>query len=234
MEIQTHEVHIWTASTDWTPEQLLQGYQILSPREREKADRYLVEHARRQHIASHVVLRQILSQYQNCFPDAIQFSYAQHGKPSLEPATGVEFNLSHSGQRAVIAVTRGQPLGVDIELHDPKVHVKDLAERFFAPAEAQELLEQESSSQLRAFYRLWVLKEAFIKGTGEGLSFGLSNFIVSLKPKNRDALLSIKGSVNLARHWTLGNILEDEQDYSAALAVQGSVSNIQFYRWPPQ
>lgn len=109
-------------------------------------------------------------------PDAVRVEPGAHGKPYLPDVPNVCFNLSHSGEYALCAVS-DHPVGCDVEkLAAPELRV---AERFFAPEELALLrAEHDAAAQARLFYRLWTLKESFLKATGLGLSLPLDCFSV--------------------------------------------------------
>lgn len=103
-----------------------------------------------------------------------------HGKPVLKDCTNLFFNISHSGDYAVCAVSK-QPVGIDIErigAYQPNV-----ARRVCSDAE-QKLLEQ-CEDPARLFYRLWTLKESYVKLTGTGISVPLSQITFSFLADGR-------------------------------------------------
>jgi len=94
----------------------------------------------------------------------------EKGKPRCE---GVEFNLSHSVGKMVVAVSRN-PVGVDIESAVRKPRTLEIAQRFFSPAETAKLTALELPERVEFFLRLWVRKEAMAKLDGEGILRGAS------------------------------------------------------------
>jgi 4'-phosphopantetheinyl transferase len=94
------------------------------------------------------------------------------GKPRLAGAAPpVHFSLAHSRERALVAVSLGPPVGVDLEAVDPRRPVEPLATRWFTEAEREQVLcAGPPGARVAAFYRLWVAKEACVKATGEGLA----------------------------------------------------------------
>lgn len=125
-------------------------------------------------------VRIILGQETKCAPHDIRFELGEYGKPDLKvrheaQGGGVAFSLSHSGDLAVLAVSRDGIVGVDVE------RVRDvdpaIARRFFAPREADAISGAEDQPQmLAAFFRIWTAKEAVVKATGEGIRRGLDTF----------------------------------------------------------
>jgi len=127
-------------------------------------------------------LRYILSRYLDHPPSEIDI----HRKPSERPEIlhptengGLRFNLSHSGAQALVALSRG-PVGVDIERIKSVRPVHQLARRFFTPAEATNLDSLAEDAQILGFFRLWVLKEAYLKAAGVGVPEGLSQCEIAL------------------------------------------------------
>src|SRR5262249_50093841 len=120
-------------------------------------------------------LRKILSDYLNTGPEKITFTYNQYGKPATN---GIHFNLSHSADLAILAVSRTRELGVDLEKITP---IDDrIAEHFFSPNEVAALRALPEDGQQEAFFAVWTRKEAYVKAHGQGLSIPLSSFDVSL------------------------------------------------------
>lgn len=216
------EVHVWLETLDWSQEKIAAAYKNLLPTERKQADRYRVEKARRCAIISSITLRNLLAKYLKIDVQKIELGRAQHGKPYLIQSPEIKFNLSHSKNYLVLAVTLEQEVGIDIEFCEPRINHLDLAKRFFSTEEYQQLISIDSAQQLQAFYNGWVRKEAFIKGTGDGLSFGLSNFVVDLAPEVRQSLLSVKSNKGLVKSWIVQPILTELPEYKVALAVQYS------------
>lgn len=131
-------------------------------------------------------LRALLAEYLGCDASALSFHDDEHGKPRLTARDGFEigsewqtrietlhFNWSHSGDVALIALTRGIEIGVDVEMLKPRSRVLDLARRFFAHAEVQALADLPDEERNESFLRLWCMKEAVLKALGRGLAFGL-------------------------------------------------------------
>lgn len=126
-------------------------------------------------------MRTIMAQYTDTPPAELQFSYDKYGKPALNtPAVEdhLHFNLSHSGELALLAVTGIAPVGVDIEYAGPFDNMPDVAERFFSPAEYRAWSELPTHERTQGFYHCWTRKEAVIKALGLGLSAPLDAFDV--------------------------------------------------------
>ncbi len=173
------------------PERAL--HDLLSDDECARASRFKVEEARRTFIISRGFLRRILGVALDCPPESLRFGVGPHGKPFLAGAhaeSGIEFNVTHSGQLFLYAVSRGRPVGVDVEWKNKGLAVEDLARRYFAPAEARLLFEEAPvEERLDNFYRCWTRKEAYLKAKGTGLTTKLHAFEVTFLPGVAPALL---------------------------------------------
>src|SRR5438445_771552 len=107
---------------------------MLSADERQRAERFRHERACTHFVAGRATLRRALADYLDRDPQQIHFTYGEHGKPLLtdEAATGLRFNLSHSGELAVLALARNRAVGVDVEQVNPDRATNDIARRFFS------------------------------------------------------------------------------------------------------
>jgi 4'-phosphopantetheinyl transferase len=133
----------------------------------------------------------------------------------------LHFSLAHAEDHAAIAVTRGRPLGVDIERIRPIEDAQQIAARYFAPEEAAELASLEESERGAAFFACWTRKEAYLKATGAGLSSSMAGFGVSLRPDAPPRLLHIAGDEAAAAAWTL-HAMRLIPGFAAALAYPGA------------
>ncbi len=215
-------VHVWVvdlASAPSTPG-------VLSPSELARAARFRFAQDRRRFIASHATLRQILAAYTGVLPASLEFITLPHGKPALVSG-GLQFNLSHSGDLALVALAAGCEVGVDIERLRAQVEMEAIARRFFSPSETEALLAYPEPERAPAFFRCWTRKEAYVKALGGGLTISLSSFVVSLEPARAKLLSGVEAP------WTLHSI-DVHPAYSAALAVACDPAEISLRRWPPR
>lgn len=173
--------HLWLCDIDRLACESGRALAVLDDDERGRWRRLVFERDRGRFLASHLFLRAVLARYAGCEPGALRFLKGEHGKPALDPrcaGTAVPaFNLSHSGSRALLAVVPGaRSVGADIEQHRPGRRLQALAERNFARPEAALLARTPSARQDALFYRIWTLKEAYIKARATGLSLPLDGF----------------------------------------------------------
>lgn len=158
--------------------------------ELDRAARFVYARDARRYRAAHVALRQLLAQHCGAQPGT-EFECGEHGKPRMSLPASFEFNLSHSGERALIGIDHGQGggLGVDIEMLR---HVEDawpLAEQHFTPSEYAQLRAMPRADVARSFLRGWTRKEACLKALGCGLSVAPASFEVGLEPHARMVFL---------------------------------------------
>lgn len=229
------ELHVWRARLDQSAETIRALHETLCDEEKSRADRFHYPGGREYYIVGRGVLRDILGRYLGLAPDRISFSYSSHGKPALADSAGdasIRFNLAHSGLLVVYAFVLGRNVGIDIERNRPDFAGQRIADRFFSPREAYTLRTLPKDQREAGFLNCWTRKEAYIKARGEGLSFPLDAFDVSLKPGEPAALLMTHGDEGEAGRWSM-LALETEPDYAAAVAVEGQGYTLRQYLWEP-
>jgi 4'-phosphopantetheinyl transferase len=124
----------------------------------------------------------------NIEPEDFVFKLLEHGKPVLNNNarfTDITFNVSHSNDLALIAVAQKQNIGIDIEKINHEANHQALMTRFFSKAEQTEFQIIPDTNMARAFCACWTRKEAFIKAVGDGVSYGLDKFDVTVNPENQ-------------------------------------------------
>lgn len=135
--------------------------------------------------AGRLPLRRLLAGYLDTAVDDVVLTEATHGRPELGGAHAgrLHFNWSHSGDLALVAIARSVQPGIDLE-HRARRGARDvqaLAQRFFAPQEAQALAALPAEERPPAFLQLWTVKEAVLKAQGRGLAYGLHRVVVELR-----------------------------------------------------
>lgn len=214
--LDTNEVYVWHAELNCTDSQLYAFEKIISPDELIASKRFVKESDQKKYIASKAITRDILSRYLQVLPNDIEFVLSEHGKPFVKN-NALHFNVSHSGDCFLMGVTLDHPIGVDLEYVRENNDYLALAKRFFAASECQAIKNKDD------FYRCWTRKEAFIKAMGLGLTFGLSNFEVSVSPLSleKSALISVYGDADIAKKWIVKSIsFDNTENYFAAVCVQ--------------
>ena len=218
LNFKDNEVHVYQINISKHIDQISDLRKILSKDETEKADRFKIEKDSKQYIVSRGSLRKILSEYIHIDSYSINFSYTEFAKPFLENSK-IHFNLSHSGDWCCIAVSLIKDIGIDIEKVREIEDVSKIAERYFALNEFEHIKNFEGTDQINEFFRIWTLKEAFIKAVGEGLSFPLKNFSV-ISDKNESPVLNLFENKDEVKDWKLCNLECEEEDYYSSIALK--------------
>lgn len=150
------------------------------------------------------------------------------GKPRLATALGDQplgFNWSHSGDYALVALARSCALGVDIERLGKNQRTLEIARRFFDPTEAEQLALLDPATREDAFIALWCAKEAVLKESGEGISFGLSRLRFARGEDGAWSLARIDPALGTRAHWHL-QAFDPVSGYHGALAWRGGSREI--------
>ena len=190
----------------------------LSSDERARHDRYYFEKDRRLFRVAHDLTRRVLGRLLDRTPESLTFTKNEHGRPAVEDAD-VHFNLSHTGGLVALAVTGGgYEVGVDVERREGRRVEGALARTCFEPRELQGFLDQPSRpEQIERFYRLWTLKEAYMKGRGLGFHLPLKRFAFDLE---REPIgLWVDEAHDDGLPWTFWQDLPTEE-HALALATQ--------------
>jgi 4'-phosphopantetheinyl transferase len=165
------QIELWYISLKVTSSELQKLELLLAKEEKARADRFKFDIHRHHFIAARANLRIILSHYLSLPSQEIEFSYSPKGKPFLNDYQNLEFNLSHSQDLAVCAVTENSVLGIDLEYFSSNQRdsekIQNIAERFLSKTESEII--QASASKSKIFYKIWTAKEAYLKATGCGL-----------------------------------------------------------------
>jgi len=155
------DVDVWVIHLD-VPD----GWLPPTPVEAERAARLVTLPLRQRYLRSHAALRAILGDYTAAYLD---FAVAEHGKPYLPAVPKLKFNLSHSHDRALVAVAHEVEIGVDVERLRPFADCQAIAERFFPPSEAAAFTAVPLCEREAEFFRRWTRIEAMLKARGIGL-----------------------------------------------------------------
>lgn len=213
------EVQLWQVDLAAVVKRENYFRRLLPLDEQARADRLHAARDRQSFIATRAILRMLLGAYLNRDPGAVVFQYSEKGKPGIE-GVRVKFNVSHSGDRALLAFADDRIVGVDIESVRKDFDCTALANRFFSTHEQAALAALPSQERFAGFFRCWTRKESYIKALAGGLSIPLHEFDVSVVPGDQDALLAIR-SAGDGIQWTIREVSVDP-GYAAALCIQKS------------
>lgn len=224
LALRPNEVHLWRLNLQATACGTDKRMSTLSGDEQSRAARFRREIDRQYYVTTRATLRQLLGAYLKKDPRELIFAYSEKEKPSLggeEAGSRIEFNISHSGDLALLAFARSRQLGVDVEQIHRDFEIDKIAARFFSAAEQKQLSALPEARRGEAFFLCWTRKEAYIKATGKGLSLPLHQFDVSLVPKEVNALIATRPDPLERTRWTMRDIVVPS-GYAAAICVSGN------------
>ncbi len=226
------EVHVWRTTLDLPASGFAKLRQILSADERERADRFQFDLDRRRSVIGRGYLRLLLGQILDFPENGLRFEYDEFGKPSLSSKQGppLQFNVSHSGELILIAITKGPAVGVDVERIRNDIDVDNIAARFFSAKECKALASLAGPVRHKAFFACLTCKEAYLKARGFGVSLPLDQFDVSILPEDEPRLLATRPDRAEAGQWKLWS-LEVSDGYAAALAAPSSIGKLKCWNW---
>lgn len=223
-------IHVWRASFRACADCLHYLEATLSPGERARAARFRFDGPRERFIAARGVLRDVLARYVDQPAGALRFETNDYGKPSLPSYEWLHFNLSHSGDIVLIAVTRGRAIGIDVERIAPPETMVRLVEQFFSADENAAFHGLPESKRAAAFFAGWTRKEAYIKALGVGGSLPLNQFDVTLDSNAPARLLADRANPGNVDRWSLLD-LDAGPGYAAALAAENPLGPVECYEW---
>lgn len=223
------EVHVWRVDLDSPGRAENTSIDLLSPDERERAARFRSDVDRRRFVLARRALRTIVAGAAGVAPADIVFGVGAWGKPFLEepaPARHLEFNLTHSADLGLVALAWNRAVGIDVERIQPVKELDDIVAARFSAFERSAFERMAPGDRLKAFFMLWVSKEAYLKGSGEGMSRSLDLFDVALHDDGTIELLEVRDRPDDTARWTLTR-LDAGDRFAAALAVAER-------HWPPR
>jgi 4'-phosphopantetheinyl transferase len=181
-------VDVWWLPLESAERERAALWRLLSPDERERADRFRDRRDRERFTIRRGRLRQLLGRRLGLAPERVRFAYGAWGKPTLAgpypSAASIQFSLSHTGDTAVIAVAATR-LGVDVERVREDLPFAELASRHFAPVEVATLSTTADARRAEGFFRSWTRHEALLKGFGSGWSADGRGSSAPKAPKRR-------------------------------------------------
>lgn len=214
------EIDLWITRLIATSGRLRDFEDRCSEDEKRRADGFRLGRLRESFVIGRGLLRSILSSYIGQRPDDLQFQYGPKGKPLLRSNSEqtLYFNLAHSENLAICAVSRDCELGVDVERVRDLADLISIAKHFFTEPEYLDIMRLAPAQRAEGFFNCWTRKEAFLKAIGDGLSVPLNEFQVSLAPGDPAAFRTYDGAGQRLSGWSLFH-LQPAAGYVGAVAV---------------
>ena len=173
IDLEPYTIHLWGFKLDGSASCLARCREWLDERERNRAARRVRTDDRTQFVFAHGGLRAVLSRYLGIDPDLVGYDLGESGKPmltgDLHARSAITFNLSHAHGRALVAISKAQEVGIDLESVRSDVQAENLSRRFFSQSEHTTIMQSAPDQRAALFFRYWVAKEAVLKAHGIGL-----------------------------------------------------------------
>jgi 4'-phosphopantetheinyl transferase len=180
----TPGIALWLCRLDRIATDVALLLPLLSVQEHERAERFGTALLRERWTAGRATLRSLLGRTLGFDPAAVRLRRGLRGRPELDGNYAVDFNVSHTGDMALIAIATGTQdgtrIGIDIEREDRSINTDGLARKFLTDRERAEIAPMATDARRRRFLRLWTCKEAMGKATGDALSAPFRNMDVTL------------------------------------------------------
>lgn len=225
------EIHVWFLELRPSLECLSELRRTLSRDEELRAQTFRLREDRDHFVASRGLLRKLLASYTRQRPQQLAFSYGPTGKPALESGCAykdIQFNLSHSGDYALIAIASGRAVGVDVErlTQEREIDSEKIARRFFSSVELASFLEYHPSDRIEAFFRHWIRKEAYLKARGFGLTRHEDGFDAPLIKERTSTFAHADGTTWRAEEVSFA------PDYAGTVVAEGVAWQLKSFACP--
>lgn len=217
------DVHVWKLLIPGTSPDV----ERLSDEERRRSGSIVAEEARRRFQISRGFLRTLLERTSGLDLKGTEFSYGLHGRPEMT-RTGLRFNLTHSADLILVAITRSGPVGIDVEKLRLLPSLTSIIERYLNPDEVRWFQQRPTEVRVREFLRLWTLKEACAKALDLPIITALKTIDVSLDPREPLQLHSLGPDQPDPTGWTLTDF-EPHAGYLAALCTDRDHPKLSFF-----
>lgn len=224
------ELHVWFIKLHEISKSINYLKALLTEDEILKASKFRFQKDKNCSVISRGALRLLSGKYLNTNPKTITFKYGDYGKPDYNIETELKFNVSHSGNLAVIGFVLNNEIGIDIEQLKYDFEVMDIVDNYFSQHEIETLKKLPIEEQIKGFYRCWTRKESFIKAKAKGLSFPLDSFSVDIKSDKKTELLETKWDKIEKDLWRLFSF-SPMQNYIGAASVNSSIKSVKHFNF---
>lgn len=222
------KVDLWLAKLDEVPEE---DGRDLAREELERADRFVRPELKERFLKRRSILRKLLSEYLEIKPNEIVIKQTILGKPYVEnPKSQLFFNISHSKDCVLYGFSHESEIGVDIEFLDEEIEAELISNHFFASEEISLIQNSKGKLKSEAFFRLWCIKEAYIKLVGKGLTFPLDQVLV--KDTMEKPMLEIPAVMNDQTFESLSCIYSNWlPNFGIGVVVQGNSLELEYKQY---
>lgn len=227
------EIHVWISDPDsiTSVDKIFHYKRLLSIDEQEKYYRYKLEEDRRMYLAAHVLKRKVLSLYDDLLPVDWEFVSGEYGKPEInnyQNDSELRINISHTSGLVAMVVSKSVDCGIDVEKIRLIDGILDIAHTHFGRAELEDLVSKTGETRQSRFIEYWTLKEAYLKGTGKGLTDPLNSIEFSIDEHLNIQQRKMSGAKRVIENWDF-KLMRPVDNYRVAVAIQnlhGSTLNV--------
>lgn len=225
LALRPDEVHVWYATADAldAPDRRAAGEAMLNADERTAMARLMFPYLRREYLLTRVLCRTVLSQYATVPPASWEFSRNAHGRPEIfapRLPTGLRFNLSNTRGMAACLVTAVADAGIDVEYQNRRSEPAALAEAVLSAPEKAAFWAAPKSLQRDLFFKLWTLKEAYIKARGLGMSLPVQSISFAFSDAGHIAASFLPPIDDAASHWQFAHLQLPDDAYVMSVAIR--------------
>lgn len=209
LQLPRNELHVWHLQL---PDQLQNTEHyipLLDQAEKHRLNSFLQPLMRQNYLLIRASVRNILGDYLKCPPAQVNLSTNPYNKPQLCPQkepVNLQFSISHSANRAVIALALDAPVGIDLEFRHRKPNIQALLRRYFSPKTAAEIEALPEAARNEAFLRVWTRFEAYKKAMGTGLRGGDQAIYIPCLSQPVDRFHPLFPGDNQRGHWLTAEI----------------------------
>jgi 4'-phosphopantetheinyl transferase len=219
------KVDLWLANLDKLPDE---DGSFLSEDEQARAASFVHEKYQKHFIKRRSILRRLLSSYLSIKLNDIVFRQTEYGKPEVSnEGSKIFFNTSHSKNHVLFGISREAELGVDIEFLDAEIEAELISNHFFCAKEISLIRSSKGKKKTQAFFRLWCIKEAFIKLEGKGLNYPLDQVLVKNVMNNPRLEIPVENGSQEKLRYSV-NYSDWSGDFGIGVAVVGDELEVNY------
>ena len=193
-------------------------WSVLDAIEQAHANKMMSVVRRKEYVQIHALLRYQLARILQTPPEAIVINKTQSGKPYLVDYPELVFNISHTKELFLIAISTHCQMGVDIEYCKQRHNIEGLVHKCFSSIEREYWFQLSEPERLTAFYKFWTRKEAFVKATGRGIVLGLDECVIN--PNNINQFLSIPANCGEVSDWFVSDLYISDKHVATLVTDQ--------------
>ena len=231
--LNENEVHIWNYSLEPDKNLAELYFNNLSEDEKDRVKKIIIKEVKYRSILSKVITKKILSKYLDRKITQINYCYNKFGKPKLSSEINhldLNFNISHSGNLGVIAISKNKQIGIDIEQIVELNDLNDLIDLIFTENEIRQIGLLDQIDKTKMFYKIWTAKEAFVKAIGYGLSFPVKNIEFEINRIRGISIKFVKEFPDSLNDWQIYNF-SPEESYTSTIAVKMNPIKTKNFIW---